>query len=325
MVPDTAKCPKCGGEGWLDVSGKHECVKCGHTFTVSIDPLASKFAPGGLTYADYKEALAGERWAIKDYKDMEAKAKTEKERAGIKHIRMEEEEHKDELLKLMDDPGIKPHKEAPPDDDRCWGCGHRMRWGMHGWTCPHCDQWPPKNDFHAPGDIYIGLNDAADNPSVPARLRDGYKPGLTQIYFFPATMAEVQLGKRTPSLKEIKEHYTFIGEVAERDIDRVFEMMEVENYSPNGEASTFLGSKFASHTSMSVGDVVRIGERWLIARMTGWTDITNVKEAPELKWDKNNMLFAGAMFLLGALAIQAFRKDSCLNMLVRGEIPPALK
>ena len=43
--PESAKCPKCGGEGWLDVSGKYECVKCGHYFTVKDDPLSSRFNP----------------------------------------------------------------------------------------------------------------------------------------------------------------------------------------------------------------------------------------------------------------------------------------
>jgi len=43
--PESEKCPKCGGEGWLDVSGKYVCVKCGHAFTVERDPLASRFNP----------------------------------------------------------------------------------------------------------------------------------------------------------------------------------------------------------------------------------------------------------------------------------------
>lgn len=38
-------CPKCGSEGWLDVSGKFQCVKCGHWFREERDPLESKFAP----------------------------------------------------------------------------------------------------------------------------------------------------------------------------------------------------------------------------------------------------------------------------------------
>ena len=43
------------------------------------------------------------------------------------------------------------------------------------------------------------------------------------------------------------------------------------------------------------------------------------------KVSKNTMMFAGAMFLLGALTIQALSPNSCLHYLVRGEIPPALK
>ena len=36
------KCPKCGGEGWLDISGKYECKKCGHYFTPKArDPMDS--------------------------------------------------------------------------------------------------------------------------------------------------------------------------------------------------------------------------------------------------------------------------------------------
>ena len=37
------KCPKCGGESWLDVSGKYQCVKCGHYFKIEVDPLSSPF------------------------------------------------------------------------------------------------------------------------------------------------------------------------------------------------------------------------------------------------------------------------------------------
>lgn len=40
---------------------------------------------------------------------------------------------------------------------------------------------------------------------------------------------------------------------------------------------------------------------------------------------KDTIVFLGAMFLLGALAIQALDKDSCLHHLVRGEMPEALR
>ena len=49
------KCPKCGGDGWLDPSGNYDCVKCGHLFKLDDkdpispdkDPLSSHFAPSG--------------------------------------------------------------------------------------------------------------------------------------------------------------------------------------------------------------------------------------------------------------------------------------
>lgn len=50
---------------------------------------------------EYREAIEGEGWAIVDYTDMISKAKTKKEKEVLTHIRDEEKEHLDELLKLM--------------------------------------------------------------------------------------------------------------------------------------------------------------------------------------------------------------------------------
>lgn len=37
------KCPKCGGGGWLDISGKYVCHKCGNLFAVERDLYSSRF------------------------------------------------------------------------------------------------------------------------------------------------------------------------------------------------------------------------------------------------------------------------------------------
>ena len=55
-----------------------------------------------LAYEDFKEAAAGEGWAINDYAGMIAEADTDKERKVLTHIRKEEEEHLDELVGLME-------------------------------------------------------------------------------------------------------------------------------------------------------------------------------------------------------------------------------
>ena len=61
-----------------------------------------KISQNPLSYDDYKEALAGEGWAINDYKDMIIKSDDEKEKKMLNHIMVEEEEHMDELLGLME-------------------------------------------------------------------------------------------------------------------------------------------------------------------------------------------------------------------------------
>ena len=139
--PESAKCPKCGGEGWMDPSGKYVCIKCSHVFTIQHDPLSSRFNPAEnpiksksqwrflkarrpdifadwqrkypvyydelperanpLTYGDYKEALLGEGWAKQDYTRMISKADTEEERKELTHIRDDEDDHGDRLIKLM--------------------------------------------------------------------------------------------------------------------------------------------------------------------------------------------------------------------------------
>ena len=49
---------------------------------------------------DFNEALAGEGWAINDYTDLIAKAKTENEKKVLTEIRDEEKQHQSELLEL---------------------------------------------------------------------------------------------------------------------------------------------------------------------------------------------------------------------------------
>lgn len=49
----------------------------------------------------------------------------------------------------------------------------------------------------------------------------------------------------------------------EAQLERVFYMMQGENWSPEGEARDLIEQKGLRHTSMSVGDVVRVGTRTL--------------------------------------------------------------
>jgi hypothetical protein len=49
-------------------------------------------------------------------------------------------------------------------------------------------------------------------------------------------------------------------------LDRVFHMMQAEEWSPNGEAVALIEEKGLGHTSMSVGDVIVVdGQAFMVA------------------------------------------------------------
>jgi hypothetical protein len=51
-------------------------------------------------------------------------------------------------------------------------------------------------------------------------------------------------------------------------------MMQGENWSPRGEARNFIGQTNAGHTSMSVGDIMKVGSTYLMVDRFGFHDIS---------------------------------------------------
>ncbi len=60
--------------------------------------------------------------------------------------------------------------------------------------------------------------------------------------------------------------YVSLGTInTDADLESLFSLFQGENWSPNGEARDLIKSKGLTHTSMSVGDVVRTGDAyWLV-------------------------------------------------------------
>jgi len=65
---------------------------------------------------------------------------------------------------------------------------------------------------------------------------------------------------------------TFYGE---HTLNEIFEAMQGEVWSPNGEQRDYIHSLGLTHTSMSVGDVVYVGEtgKWMLADFTSWKEL----------------------------------------------------
>lgn len=120
--------------------------------------------------------------------------------------------------------------------------------------------------------MYTSLNDAA----IKYDLKE-LAPGATKIWYiktkffrdfvFNTTAALIQraiLGKAV-TLEVLYETHTLLGEIIETDLEKIFDIMQGENWSPEGEAKGLIVKLNLSHASMSVGDIIEIGnEIWMV-------------------------------------------------------------
>lgn len=64
-----------------------------------------------------------------------------------------------------------------------------------------------------------------------------------------------------PTIKTLDKTHTLLGAVGERNLNEIYRMMQGEVWSPRGEARNLIRKKGLRHTSMSVGDIVQIGNK----------------------------------------------------------------
>lgn len=87
-------------------------------------------------------------------------------------------------------------------------------------------------------------------------------------------------GAELPTIDDVAEHYNIIsvqdfgsGNNEMVALEAIFVAMQGENWSPNGEARPLLEALDLEHTSMSVGDVVRCGDKAWVVAGEGFTPI----------------------------------------------------
>lgn len=118
------------------------------------------------------------------------------------------------------------------------------------------------------GASYKTLNQAAP-------YYEGLASGKTEIWYMkPEQFRNLSMGldflkkyqgredmemPQVPTTKTLKNTHILLGKIKETDKENIFRMMQGENWSPFGEARNLIRSKGLKHTSMSVGDVVKIG------------------------------------------------------------------
>lgn len=109
----------------------------------------------------------------------------------------------------------------------------------------------------------------------------GYETGGTDIwymsdsFFRDGSMGFEWLEKKglLPDPKNLKKTHVFIGRISERDLNKVYRMMQGEEWSPNGEARTMIRRKSIGHTSMSIGDVIIVGSKTYMVDSSGFAEL----------------------------------------------------
>jgi hypothetical protein len=109
-------------------------------------------------------------------------------------------------------------------------------------------------------------------------LNDVYPAGETEIWYWKKDFArDAMMGAKfmtkqgvMPTPDSVPDNYTLIGKIRETNPDKIFHMMQGEIWSPEGQANDMIRSSGTGHTSMSVGDIIHVGNKWLMVDRYGF-------------------------------------------------------
>ncbi len=73
-----------------------------------------------------------------------------------------------------------------------------------------------------------------------------------------------------PTLARLESTHTLLGTIDTTDLDEVYDMMQGECWSPRGEARAFISGLGLDHTTMSVGDIVEVGDALFLVDRLGF-------------------------------------------------------
>jgi hypothetical protein len=87
----------------------------------------------------------------------------------------------------------------------------------------------------------------------------------------------------TPTTTDLSKDHVLLGWIKEKQLGPIFEMLQGEMWSPQGEANGFIRSKGTAHTSMSVGDIIVVGGKGWMVDGSGFAELPRDKrEAQEM-------------------------------------------
>lgn len=117
-------------------------------------------------------------------------------------------------------------------------------------------------------------------------LEDVYPAGPTEIWYWKSDngrdfmMGMKWLADRGVEVTKasLQDTHVKIGSIAETNPEKVYMMMQGENWSPEGEARELISKSGSGHTSMSVGDVLVIGGKLQMVDRFGFVNPEDEKE-----------------------------------------------
>jgi len=98
--------------------------------------------------------------------------------------------------------------------------------------------------------------------------------GDTEVWYMRDAWFSRGIMGEEPNPHDLQKTHILLGKIGLTDLEEIFAAMQGENWSPNGEAKMLILGAGLGHTSMSVGDVVRIGDKIWLCKNTGWKSLT---------------------------------------------------
>ena len=108
-----------------------------------------------------------------------------------------------------------------------------------------------------------------------------FEEGTTKVWYAKSLyMSDSLMGYRylkkydkLPSKERIEDYYIELGTIKASNTNGIFLLLQGDVWSPNGEARELIEKKGLTHTSLSVGDIIQIDDKFHMVDCHGFEEI----------------------------------------------------
>lgn len=134
---------------------------------------------------------------------------------------------------------------------------------------------------------YLEILTEAETYRTLADAGDAYRLGNTEIWYTNEyTARDFMMGYEwlkkhdVPlDVNNLSQTHVLVGKVAETDPHEIWNMMQGETWSPHGEGRDLITKLGASHTTMSTGDIIKIGNDAVMVDRVGFVNLATGEKA----------------------------------------------